>query len=101
MTEVPKTEANASKTTTEPSKQQKGWDSVTRRNTSNRCPPDNKRRGNGQNGPSLHKPPSTSKIKFVGRTAEIKDHIFTTGANSGAIFSKSKKEIPHHIGKRT
>ena len=101
MTKVPKPEANASKTTTEPSKQQqKGWDSVTRRNTSNRRPPDNKRRGNGRNGPSLHKPPSTSKIKFVGRTAEIKDHILTTGDNSGAIFSKSKKEILHHIGKR-
>ena len=96
MNEPPKTEA--SKPDVDPSKK---WEPVTRR-TGYRGRQD-KRKGTGRNnGQSPHKAASTTpKTKFVGRTTEIKNHVFTTGTNSGSIFSKSKKEILHHIEKRS
>ena len=38
-----------------------------------------------------------ARSKFIGRTAAIKDHIFTMGTGSGALFSKSKKELLLHF----
>ena len=42
-------------------------------------------------------PTAPVRSKFTGRTAELKDHIFAMGSNSGAIFSKSKKEFLLHV----
>ena len=94
-TTKPKSDAGASTPATDSTKPEPKWENVSKRGNRRN---DNKRRGNNRrNGPSTHKP---AKIKFIGRTTEVEDYIFTTGANSGAIFSKSKKEILHYIGKR-
>ena len=39
----------------------------------------------------------TPRTKFIGRTDAIKDHIFAMGTGSGALFSKSKKELLLHF----
>ena len=45
-------------------------------------------------------PTTTARSKFTGRTPELKDRNFTMGANSGAIFSRSKKEYLIRVSRK-